>query len=164
MSRETFNEIDSLLVTLNLDIFLEKDIVIDTLCDYACDHPISTEYKNKITENILKLFDPKNNYTIQESIFHFLVSAHASGILRDKISDFMLNYMHNPEPEFMEYAMDTLMYAELTDSKKNELKKFVEQCLNSENLSIQKGMLMIWEYYKIQRITWAFPSQTQTEQ
>jgi hypothetical protein len=163
MSRETFDEIDRLLVTINSDSSLEKDIVIDTLCDYVCDHPISTEHKNKITENILELFHRENTYSIQESIFYFLGSAYSSGILRDKISDFMLNYMHNPEPEFIEYAMDTLMYTDLTSSKKKELKKLVEQCLNSENSSIQKVMLRIWEYYKIQRITWAFPLQHQTE-
>jgi hypothetical protein len=164
MSRETFDEIDRLLVTLNSDSIIEKDIVIDTLCDYVCDRLISTEYKNKITENILKMFDPKNTYNLQESIFYFLESAHGSGVLRDKISDFMLNYMHNPVPEFIEYAMDTLMYADLISSQKEELKKLVEQCLSSENSSIQKGMLMIWEHYKIQRITWVFPSQPQTEQ
>ncbi len=164
MSQETFDEIDRLLVELNSDSFLEKDIVISTLCDFACDHPISTEYKNKIAENVLDLFNSENTYTIQESIFYFLGSAHDSGILREKISDFMLNYMYNPEPEFIQYAMDTLLYADLSPSKKKELKKIVEQCLNSENSSIKKGMLMIWEYYRIQHITWAFPSQAQAEQ
>jgi hypothetical protein len=168
MSQEIFeeinrHEIERRLVTLHSDSFLEKDTLIDTLCDYVDSHSVSDESKNKITENILDLFHLENTYEIQESIFNLLVSAHAEGILREKISDLMLNYMHNPKPEFIEYAMDILMYADLPSCQKNELKQIVEQCLRSEDLSIQKGMLMIWEYYKSQCITWAFPSQPQTE-
>jgi hypothetical protein len=148
MNQQMADEIDSLLAEIKLDSSLKKDIVVDTLCDYIDADSVSTEYKNKITENVLKLFDTKNTYEIQESIFNFLVSASVEGILRERIFDLILNYMSRPEPEFLQYAIDILMYADLPTDKKTDFKKCIQQCLSLEDSILQKQMMETLDYYK----------------
>jgi hypothetical protein len=153
MNQERIDEIDRLLDKLNSDNFLEKDIVIDTLCDYVCYHPISPEYKNKITENVIELFNPENTYELQESIFFFLGSVNVQGILQKKILNLMLTHLSNPHPEFMEYAVDTLVVDWPSCYKKNEFKESIEQCLRSENLDVKRVMLAIIKYYQKQGVS-----------
>ena len=149
MNQEAIDEIDRLLDKLNSDNFLEKNDVISILFDYIDYHSISLEYKNKITENVMGLFDPENTYEIQESIFNLLGSASSQGILREKILDLMLIHLSNPQPEFMEYAVDTLVEADSSSCyKKKQFQESIEQCLKSENLDVKRVMLVIIDYYK----------------
>lgn len=148
MNQKQCKEIDELLLKLKSEDFHEKNSIIGILCDYIEDDSISSQYKNIITKDIIKLFDPTNSYSLQESIFYFLGAANNSGVLQNEITNIMMEFMSEPVPEFLQYAIDILAYANLTSSERGKFTRLITECLDSEDSDIKETTNLILEDYE----------------
>ena len=148
MNQDLLNEINNLLSNLKLENFHKKDVVIEDLSDFIENIAIPIQSKNNIVKNVIDLFNCKNNYTLQESIFHFLGVASSQNILQDEIIDIMLKFMADPTPEFLQYAVDILADADLSLPNTNRFKELIIKCLHSKNTNVKKVIASILEYYQ----------------
>jgi hypothetical protein len=135
--------INTLLSNIHASNLNEKDIFIDDLCDYIDNEEVSSDHKNRIVESILSLLDTEDDYTVKESIFYFLGIASGHRVLQDKIIEVLLDYLSRPSPEFIEYALCTIL-----DSDFSNKKELITKNLKSSNLLIQKETLNILKKYE----------------
>jgi hypothetical protein len=128
--------IQELLLSLENRTNLQRDLIVDNLCDIIDYHPVTKEQKEEIVTAIMKLFDNESDSATRESMFNLLSSAQAFDISKESISCFTLDLLPKLEYQCLVHALPIIATSQIINRR-----ELIQKYINSEDTSIKEVAL-----------------------